>query len=67
MTETGPVKMNFINPLRNTVAPGMGGFLQRTEIGFGRLWQRKSNEILTKAAKEVYEFSYYSNEIAIFP
>lgn len=67
MTETGPVKMNFINPLRNIVAPDTGVFLQRTEIGFGRLWQRKSNEILTRAAKEVCEFSYYCNEIAIFP
>lgn len=66
VTENGPGK-NFINPLRNNVAPGMGGFLQRTETGFGRLWQINSREILTRATKEVCELGYYSNGTALFP
>lgn len=67
MTENGPVKMNFINPLRNNVAPGTGGFLQRTETGFEGLRQRNSSKILTRTAKEVCELGYYSNETTIFP
>lgn len=45
MTENGPVKINIINPLVNNVAPDTGGFLQRTETGFGGIRQRNSSEI----------------------
>lgn len=65
MTENGPVKINFINPLRNNVALVVSSREQRQALG-DSVWQRNPSKILTRAAKEVYKLGYYSNKTAIF-